>query len=108
MAAPIPDERYVVQVNKTYYELGKTQQAIIQDQYSHLQLMEPLCSSHHTSARKLILRHMRRADFLELSISARLKAYQMRQKYEGLPPHRIHRNQLKLFPTKCFTKLIGS
>ena len=41
MAALATDERCLVLINKTYFDLCKTQQAIVQEQLLHLQLMEP-------------------------------------------------------------------
>ena len=41
MAALVTDERCLVLINKTCFDLCKTQQAIVQEQLLHLQLMEP-------------------------------------------------------------------
>ena len=44
MAALIPDERCLASIDKTYFELWETQQAIIRDQLPDPQQAEPYCS----------------------------------------------------------------
>ena len=47
MAALIPDEKCIVLIYKTFFELFKKQQAIIRDQQCHLQLTEHISHLRH-------------------------------------------------------------